>query len=79
MLGTILSINSIKCGVYIMVVKNVEQLNELKSDVQYMISIMVEDALAQTDEFYEYLSIEDALEAVKVFPATVENTEALVC
>jgi hypothetical protein len=35
--------------------------------------------LAQTDEFYEYLSIEDALEAVKVFPATVENTEALVC
>jgi len=74
-----LSINSIKCGVYIMVVKNVEQLNELKSDVQYMISIMVEDALAQTDEFYEYLSIEDALEAVKVFPATVENTEALVC
>jgi isochorismate hydrolase len=74
-----LSINSIKCGVYIMVVKNVEQLNSLKSDVQYMISIMVEDALAQTDEFYEYLSIEDALEAVKVFPATVENTEALVC
>ncbi len=74
-----MSINSIKCGVYIMVVKNVEQLNELKSDVQYMISIMVEDALAQTDEFYEYLSIEDALEAVKVFPATVENTEALVC
>jgi hypothetical protein len=40
---------------------------------------MVEDALAQTDEFYEYLSIEDALEAVKTFPATVENTEALVC
>jgi hypothetical protein len=74
-----MSINSIKCGVYIMVVKNVEQLNSLKSDVQYMISIMVEDALAQTDEFYEYLSIEDALEAVKVFPATVENTEALVC
>ena len=74
-----MSINSIKCGVYIMVVKNVEQLNSLKSDVQYMISIMVEDALAQTDEFYEYLSIEDALEAVKTFPATVENTEALVC
>ena len=65
--------------IYIMVVQNVEQLNELKSDVQYMISIMVEDALAQTDEFYEYLSIGDALEAVKVFPATVENTEALVC
>ena len=65
--------------IYIMIVKNVEQLNELKSDVQYMISIMVEDALAQTDEFYEYLSIADALEAVKVFPATVENTEALVC
>jgi hypothetical protein len=65
--------------IYIMLVKNVEQLNELKSDVQYMISIMVEDALAQTDEFYEYLSIEDALEAVKTFPATVENTEALVC
>ena len=65
--------------IYIMIVKNVEQLNSLKSDVEYMISIMVEDALAQTDEFYEYLSIEDALEAVKVFPATVENTEALVC
>ena len=74
-----MSINSVKYGVYIMVVKNVEQLNSLKSDVEYMISIMVEDALAQTDEFYEYLSIEDALEAVKVFPATVENTEALVC
>ena len=65
--------------IYIMVVKNVEQLNSLKNDVQYMISIMVEDALAQTDEFYEYLSIEDALESVKTFPATVENTEALVC
>jgi len=74
-----MSINSVKYGVYIMVVKNVEQLNSLKSDVEYMISIMVEDALAQTDEFYEYLSIEDALSAVKVFPATVENTEALVC
>ena len=74
-----MSINSVKYGVYIMVVKNVEQLNSLKSDVEYMISIMVEDALAQTDEFYEYLSIEDALSAVTVFPATVENTEALVC
>ena len=74
-----MSINSGNMEIYIMLVKNVEQLNELKSDVQYMISIMVEDALAQTDEFYEYLSIEDALEAVKVFPATVENTEALVC
>ena len=74
-----MSINSGNMEIYIMVVKNVEQLNELKSDVQYMISIMVEDALAQTDEFYEYLSIEDALEAVKVFPTTVENTEALVC
>ena len=79
MLEAILSINSGNMEIYIMVVKNVEQLNELKSDVQYMISIMVEDALAQTDEFYEYLSIEDALEAVKTFPATVENTEALVC
>ena len=79
MLEAIMSINSVKYGVYIMVVKNVEQLNSLKSDVEYMISIMVEDALAQTDEFYEYLSIEDALSAVKVFPATVENTEALVC
>ena len=79
MLEAILSINSSNMEIYIMVVKNVEQLNELKSDVQYMISIMVEDALAQTDEFYEYLSIEDALEAVKTFPATVENTEALVC
>ena len=74
-----MSINSVKYGVYIMVVKNVEQLNSLKSDVEYMISIMVEDALAQTDEFYEYLSIEDALSAVTVFPTTVENTEALVC
>ena len=74
-----MSINSGNMEIYIMLVKNVEQLNSLKSDVQYMISIMVEDALAQTDEFYEYLSIEDALEAVKVFPATVENTEALVC
>ena len=62
-----------------MVVKNVEQLNSLKNDVEYMISIMVEDALAQTDEFYEYLSIEDALSIVTVFPTTVENTEALTC
>ena len=64
---------------YIMVVKNVEQLNELKNDVEYMISIMLEDALGQTEEFYEYLSIQDALEAVTVFPTVVENTEALVC
>jgi len=62
-----------------MVVKNVEQLNELKNDVEYMISIMLEDALGQTEEFYEYLSIQDALEAVTVFPTVVENTEALVC
>ena len=74
-----MSINRIVTENYIMVVKNVGQLNELKNDVEYMISIMLEDALGQTEEFYEYLSIQDALESVKAFPATVENTEALVC
>ena len=74
-----MSINSVNMENYIMVVKNAEQLNSLKGDVEYMISIMVEDALAQTEEFYEYLSIEDALASVKSFPTTVENTEALVC
>jgi len=63
----------------IMIVKNVGQLNELKNDVEFMISIMEEDALTTTDEFYEYLSIQDDLESVKSFPTMVENTEALVC
>ncbi len=44
-----------------------------------MLSIMEEDSLTTTDEFYEYLSIEDALSSVTVFPAVVENIEALSC
>ena len=72
-------INRIVMEIYIMVVKNVGQLNELKNDVEFMISIMEEDALTTTDEFYEYLSIQDDLESVKSFPTMVENTEALVC
>jgi hypothetical protein len=79
MLGAIMSINRIVTEIYIMIVKNVGQLNELKNDVEFMISIMEEDALTTTDEFYEYLSIQDDLESVKSFPTMVENTEALVC
>jgi len=74
-----MSINRIVTEIYIMIVKNVGQLNELKNDVEFMISIMEEDALTTTDEFYEYLSIQDDLESVKSFPTMVENTEALVC
>jgi len=72
-----MSINRIVTEIYIMIVKNVGQLNELKNDVEFMISIMEEDALTTTDEFYEYLSIQDDLESVKSFPTMVENTEAL--
>ena len=72
-------VNYIIMEIYIMVVKSVAHLKNLKNDVEFMLSIMVEDALTTTDEFYEYLSIEDALSSVTVFPAVVENIEALSC
>jgi hypothetical protein len=55
------------------IVKNIKQLGELINDVDYVLDILSEDGLSSTNEFKNYVGVEDALHSVSSYPTTIKN------